>query len=132
MVHSKIAIGHVEEHSDYQIGTHLNLTLVIPEVLFFDHYVLIKDRLKVKCFKKIGISRLVSEFDPPENSQNLFIVFYRLHVVTLGIEFIGVLLVFVKVIEKSGEGFLSQFFQVVRVEEGVFDSEWESVQEFSL
>jgi len=41
MVHSKIAIGHVEEHSDNQIGTHLNLTLVISEVLFFHHDFLI-------------------------------------------------------------------------------------------
>jgi hypothetical protein len=64
--------------------------------------------------------------------ENLFIVYYRLHVVTLGIEFIGVLLVFVKVIEKSGEWFLSQFLQVIWVEESVFDAEWESVQEFSL
>ena len=68
MVQSKIAIGHVEQHSDYQIGTHLNLALVITQILLLDHNILIKDGLKVKSFKKIGVSPLVGEFEPAENT----------------------------------------------------------------
>ena len=122
MVDPKVAIGHVEEHSDDQVHAHLELAFIVAQVFLLHDDIFVKYRLKVKGLEKVGVAGLVCEFEPAENTQDLFIVLYGLHVVAVLIELVRVLLVLVKVIEKAREGLLPELFQVVRVEKRVLDA----------
>jgi hypothetical protein len=60
---------------------------------------LVENGFKIKGLEEILISLGISELNPSEDTQNLFIIFQCLKVVALSIDSIGLLLLLVEVIE---------------------------------
>jgi len=79
----EVAIAHGHEKGNDKVGSHLDLALIIFQVLLLDLNVHVKDRLEVERFEEIFVLRRISELQPLEDSKDLLIVFDGFKVIFL-------------------------------------------------